>query len=112
MDDPFIIVLTTCPNRTESGRLATTVVERRLAACVQENPITSTYRWEGRIECDDEVRVIMKTRSKHFEEICNVVRDLVSYDNPQVVSVPILDGSPEYLDWILAESSTTGSSGD
>ena len=99
----------TCGSVDEAGRIADALVDRRLAACVQQLPIRSTYRWEGAVQRDDEILLLVKTTALHFEAVAANVRALHSYDVPAITAVPIVRGSGEYLSWIDAE--TTGTTG-
>ena len=100
----YIQVTTTTENRVDADRIAKSLVEARLAACVQiEGPITSTYRWNGRIETSQEWRCVIKTGRDLFEQIDRAIRKIHPYDVPQILAVPILAGSPAYLDWLEGE---------
>jgi len=77
---------------------------RRLAACVQVlGPITSTYRWEGAIETSQEWRCEAKTRVELYDEIEKAIRSLHSYQVPEILAVPVVDGSADYLAWLDRE---------
>lgn len=94
----------TCGSRDEARRIADALVEHRLAACVQQLPIQSTYRWEGAIQHDDEVLLLVKTIGARVDAARSMVLELHSYDVPAVTVVPIVDGSSEYLAWLAAET--------
>ncbi len=86
------------------------MVERRLAACAQVvGPITSTYRWEGKVEEAEEWLVLLKTTADLFDELAAGVREVHSYDVPEIIAVPVQEGSADYLAWITQE---TGSGSD
>lgn len=110
MSDQAIVVFMTAANRAEANRLAEMLVERRLAACVQIMPeLESVYRWQGKIERQSEVLLIAKTVSEKFAELETEVVKLHSYETPEIVAVPVTDGSRPYLDWLsssLAQSQT------
>jgi periplasmic divalent cation tolerance protein len=95
----------TCGSVDEADRIADALVERRFAACVQQLPIRSTYRWDGAVQHDDEILLLVKTRSDRFDDVAATVRELHSYDVPAVTAVPIARGSADYLAWIHAETS-------
>lgn len=103
MESAYIVVMTTCATDDQAKEIATSLINNRLAACVQSNPISSTYRWEGKIEHDTEVRLMIKTTAANFEMVKNFIQERHSYDNPQIISVPIIDGSENYLNWLRAE---------
>lgn len=94
----------TCGSTAEADVIATALVERRLAACVQQLPIRSTYRWNGMVERDDEVLLLVKTRRARYSDIERAVFELHSYDVPAITCVEIVAGSRSYLDWIDAET--------
>jgi len=104
----YIVFITTCADDDLAGRIATVLVERKLAACVQASPITSTYRWQGAIETAREVRLMIKAKSPDYEAIEACIMELHTYQNPEVIALPLVAGSQLYLDWIEAE--TRGSS--
>ncbi len=94
----------TCGSGEEAERIAEALVERRLAACVQQVPIRSTYRWRGVVERDDEFLLLVKTSERRVDDVTTAVLELHSYDLPAVTAVPLAGGSPAYLDWIDTET--------
>ena len=94
----------TCGSVAEADRIAGALVERRYAACVQQLPIRSTYRWDGVVQHDDEVLLLVKTRAARFDEVAATVRELHSYDVPAITAVPIVAESSDYRAWIDAET--------
>ncbi len=100
-------VLTTTGSEEEAGRIASLLVERRLAACVQVvGPIVSRYRWQGAIEEDREWQCLAKTTRDAYEKAEAAIREAHSYDEPEIVATPIVAGSPGYLAWIADEVSS------
>lgn len=96
---------TTTESASEAQTIADHLVEQRLAACVQvSGPLTSTYRWKGSVERSEEFMCVIKTRRALVREVEVAVRSLHSYDNPEILVVPIQDGSPDYLAWIESET--------
>src|SRR6266699_1141422 len=99
----FIEVHSTTDSREEADKICAAVVNARLAACAQvSGPIRSTYWWQGKLERADEYFLMMKTTRDKFGELARVIRENHSYEVPDIVAVPILDGSAEYLEWISA----------
>jgi len=95
------VVFMTAASREEAEKIASHLVENRLAACVQlVSDIQSIYWWEGKICNDKEVLLSAKTTEKLFPELVAAVKSLHSYQVPELVFVPIQDGLPAYLDWI------------
>jgi periplasmic divalent cation tolerance protein len=89
----------TCGSPEEADLIAHQLVERRLAACVQRFAIASVYEWDGAIQDDQEVLLLVKTRTDHFDAIAELVTQLHSYELPAITMVP-LTGTRAYLDWI------------
>lgn len=96
----YCIILTTCPNEKEAKALAESLVKEKLAACVQLSPITSYYRWKNEQHMDAEIKLLIKTRTRLFEPVEQFIKQHHSYEVPQIIQVPITDGSDEYFDWI------------
>jgi periplasmic divalent cation tolerance protein len=96
-----VVVLVTVGDPQEARRIGRTLVEERLAACVNVVPgVASTYWWQGRVEHADEVLLVCKTRRDRVEAVVGRVRALHSYTVPEVVALPVVAGNPAYLAWI------------
>ena len=96
-----IVVFMTAANGEEAARLAEMLVGSHLAACVQILPeMESVYRWEGKIERQSEILLLAKTTRAKFAELEREVRALHSYDTPEIIAVPVVEGSTPYLDWL------------
>ena len=102
MDKEYIIVLITIPSKEVGEKIANTLLDKKLAACVNMMaPILSLYTWEEKITCDDEVLLIVKSRADLFEsDLIPVVQAEHPYDVPEIIALPILMGSASYLAWI------------
>ncbi|HTG87754.1 MAG TPA: divalent-cation tolerance protein CutA [Pyrinomonadaceae bacterium] len=99
--DEGIVVLMTAANGEEAARLADLLIGAHLAACVQILPeMESVYRWEGKIERQAEILLLAKTTRAKFEELEREVRALHSYETPEIIAVPVVEGSTPYLDWL------------
>ena len=97
----FILVYVTTGSPAEGDRLARALVEERLAACVNRiAPVQSVYRWQGKVEQSEEEFLIVKTRKTLFAALESRVRELHSYSVPEIIAVPIVDGSEGYLRWL------------
>src|SRR4030066_1283743 len=97
----FIVVLVTCGSEEEALKISRSLVEERLAACVNLiSPVRSIYRWEGKIWDEKEWLLMIKTQRKRFKEIETKVKSLHSYSVPEIIALPIIAGSSSYLDWL------------
>ena len=93
-------------------KVASALIEKRLVACANLVPhVESIYRWEGEIETDKEVKVLLKTKSDLVEKVIAYVEAHASYDVPAILVFPILEGNTNYLDW-LSEAVTSSASRD
>jgi periplasmic divalent cation tolerance protein len=102
----LVQVLTTVGSEEEAGRIAALLVEQRLAACVQVvGPVVSRYRWQGAVEEEREWQCLAKTTRAAFGAVEAAIREVHSYDEPEIVATPIVAGSPGYLAWIADEVS-------
>jgi periplasmic divalent cation tolerance protein len=100
-----LVVHCTCPDGAKATRIATALVERRVAACVQQVPgIRSTYAWEGRLETAEEVLLLIKTADDRLDAVIETVRALHPYELPELLAVEARGGLPAYLDWVAAQS--------
>ncbi|HMK56929.1 MAG TPA: divalent-cation tolerance protein CutA [Dissulfurispiraceae bacterium] len=96
-----LIVYITAPHEEEAARIARTLVEERLAGCVNiVKDIRSIYSWQGKIEDEKEVLLIVKTRPQLFQAVSARVQELHSYSVPEVIAMPVVCGSEEYLKWL------------
>ena len=108
-DPEFTLVLTTACSPAEAGKIARTMVQRRLAACVQiVAPVTSVYRWEGKVREEEELILIIKTRTGLLPALQEAVLAMHSYDCPEIVEIPVAGGFTDYLDWVRKETATAG----
>ncbi len=95
------MVFITAPGEEEAAKIAYSLVENRLAGCVNIiRNLRSVYRWKGTIEDDAEVLMIAKTKQSLFDQLVNNVKELHSYAVPEVIAIPIAKGSEDYLDWL------------
>lgn len=101
----FIVILVTAGNAEEAATIADTLVRDRLAACASVlGGVRSIFHWQGKIDQADEHLVILKGRSEHFQRIEQRVRDLHSYDVPEIIALPVIAGSAPYLKWLREET--------
>ena len=95
----------TAPDAETAERIARVLVEERAAACANIVPgVVSVYRWEGEVQRDDEVLVVMKTTEDAFEVLRARAVELHPYDVPEVLALPVQAGHAPYLDWVRGET--------
>ena len=103
------VVLVTVPDQKTGSDLARALVGEKLAACVNILPgVRSVYSWQGKIEDEAELLLIIKTRAGLVEKLSRRVAELHPYDEPEVISLPVDGGSPGYLDWVARETKEAG----
>ncbi len=96
-----IAVFITASGEDEAASIARALVEGRLAACVNiVRNLRSIYSWQGKVEDESEVLMIVKTQKKLFNSLAQKVRELHSYTVPEIIALPIVDGSEDYLKWL------------
>lgn len=101
MTADYVIALTTLPADADAGEFGRTLVDERLAACVNLLPVMeSVYRWEGKIEFEAERQLVIKTSRDRVADLWDRVRELHPYEVPEFIVIPIIDGNEAYLRWI------------
>jgi periplasmic divalent cation tolerance protein len=96
-----MMVLTTCGTEEDAGRLARALVERREAACVNAVArVTSTYRWRGEVQREQETLLIVKTTAARLGAVERTIRELSRYEVPEVIALPVEAGGADYLAWL------------
>jgi periplasmic divalent cation tolerance protein len=102
-----LLVLTNLPDRASAEKLAAALVEQRLAACVNLlAPCRSVYRWQGAVQKEEEHPVLIKTTRERYAALEAAIRAAHPYELPEIVAVPIERGLPDYLQWVIAETTT------
>ncbi len=105
MMNDYIVIYITTSSINEAKKIGRALVEEKLVACSNIiSPISSIYSWQGKICDDKEALMILKTKRKLFKQIVKRVEKLHSYDVPEIVAMPIIDGSSKYLSWINEET--------
>ena len=96
-----IIIYCTCPDIETADRISRLAIRQHMAACVNQLPgITSVYEWDGKIQQNQEVLLIIKSTQERFDAIQNLIREEHPYELPELIAVPITQGLPDYLEWI------------
>lgn len=103
--DTFIQVTTTAEKREDADHIARVLVEKRLAGCVQVlGPITSVYRWKGKVETAGEWLCLIKSRQELYGAVEATIRSLHPYETPEIIAMPVIAGSCDYLRWLETET--------
>lgn len=102
--DKFIVVLMTCATEEEGRKIADALLDERKAACVGIFPKgESFFWWEGKKDRAEEYLLIAKTRKSFLDELIRLVKEVHSYEVPEIIALPIVAGNPDYLDWLKEE---------
>lgn len=109
MNPEFCIVITTCSGRNQAEQLATTILNKRLAACIQLLDIHSFYRWNDAVQSEPEILLLIKTTTDSYETIEATLRKQHPYEVPEVVRVAIDGGLTDYLSWLRESTAPTSS---
>lgn len=97
----YVVIMVTASGQEEGVKIARTLVEEKIVACVNlVDGVRSVFRWKGKVEEESECLLIIKTRGQQVPAVIQRVKALHSYDVPEVIVLPILDGNPSYLQWI------------
>ena len=101
LETEALVVITTMETQAEAERLASELVERELAACVQViAPLTSVYRWQGKVETASEALLLMKTTRAAYPQLEAALKHLHRYETPEIIALPVATGSADYLAWL------------
>lgn len=101
----LIEISVTCPDETCADRIADTLLAERLIACAnRQSPIESRYVWQGKVECEREVVVLLKTRESLFHKIADRIASLHPYDVPAILALPIRHVNQSYEKWVLEQT--------
>jgi periplasmic divalent cation tolerance protein len=101
----YLVVFITTATYGEARKIADALVSQRKAACVSIVPsVNSMFRWKGKIEDTEESLLVVKTRAKLFNDVVSTVKGIHSYEVPEIIALPIVEGNPDYLRWIDKET--------
>ena len=102
--EEYIQVFTTTEKKEDAEKIANMLLEKRLAGCIQiVGPIESTYWWEGNVETAEEWLLFIKTRKNLYEELEKATKEIHPYETPEIIAMPIVTGSKDYLEWLRNE---------
>jgi len=97
----YMVVLVTTGNRREAEKIACHLLEEKLIACANiTGPVSSVFKWAGKVERAEEYIFLMKSRLDLFEELSETVKALHSYEVPEIIALPIVNGSSTYIEWL------------
>ncbi|MCL2185686.1 MAG: divalent-cation tolerance protein CutA [Treponema sp.] len=99
-DKKYAMVITTCPSEKEAKEIAQMLLEKKLAACVQLFPINSYYIWKNEINSDNEITLFIKCNHSFYQKIEDAIKAVHSYEVPEIIMLPVIDGFKKYLGWI------------
>ena len=103
----YTLIMVTASSREEAEKIATTLLERKLIACANIlGPVSSRFWWQGKIDSAEEYMIFMKTKRELFDQVADNVKQLHSYEVPEIIALPIVEGAKPYLEWI--NSNLTG----
>lgn len=101
-----LLILTNCPDEDTANRLALTLVEEKLAACINILPrVQSIFRWQGAVESTSEIPLLIKSTAESYAMLEKRLVELHPYELPEIIALPITHGLPAYLGWVAQESS-------
>ncbi len=101
MPTPLLLILCTVPDRESALKLSSSLVEQNLAACVNlTSPVTSVYKWQGKLEQTEEIVLLIKTTQQRYQQVEAALRAQHPYELPEIVAVPVEQGLDDYLDWV------------
>ena len=101
MKEEYLQIITTAEKKEEAERIAEVLLERRLAGCIQIiGPITSRYWWKDKIEKTEECLSLIKTKKNLYAEVEKSIRKIHPYKTPEIISMPVVIGSKDYLKWL------------
>lgn len=101
MPTDTVVVFCTCPDQLSAEQIAKSLVAQGLAACVNLIPhVISVFQWQGKQESEQEVLMLIKTRDERYPDVEKAVKSLHPYELPELITVPVSRGLPEYLNWV------------
>ena len=104
MDKEYIQVITTTEKKEDAEKITGVLIEKRLAGCVQIiGPVASTYWWKNNIEKAEEWLCFIKSRRNLYKKIEDCIKEIHPYETPEIICLPILEGSKDYLKWLDGE---------
>jgi len=107
MPNTIFLVLCTCPNENSARQLSESLVQDKLAACVNiVNPISSIFAWQGKIDSEQESLLLIKTTRAAYSRLEQAIKAQHPYDVPEIIAIPVQQGSADYLNWVRDNTCT------
>lgn len=103
MEHEYCVVMTTFANEAIGKKIINSLIEKRLAACVQVQAVESYYHWEGKVNFDHEKSVMIKTKTSLYDQVEADILANHDYDTPEIIQMPVTAGFTDYLNWIKDE---------
>lgn len=100
MEKNYIVVLVTTVSKQEAENIVEKLLEKQLIACANITVVYSLFHWSGKTEKSEEYLIVMKSRKDLFEDLSETVKALHSYEIPEIIAVPVVEGSEAYLGWL------------
>ena len=101
LKNAYIVVMVTTASKQEAEKIAQRLLKERLIACANIiGPVSSLFRWSGKVEKTEECLIFMKSRKDLFEKLAEIVKALHSYEVPEIIVLPVVGGLKAYLDWL------------
>ncbi|TRO50242.1 divalent-cation tolerance protein CutA [Candidatus Bathyarchaeota archaeon] len=100
MEKNYIVVLVTTVSKQEAENIVEKLLEKQLIACANITAVYSLFHWSGKTEKSEEYLIVMKSRKDLFENLSETVKALHSYEIPEIIAVPVVEGSEAYLGWL------------
>ncbi|MCF6280657.1 MAG: divalent-cation tolerance protein CutA [Candidatus Polarisedimenticolaceae bacterium] len=101
MPTSALLILCNCPNQASAEEIATMLLEERLAACISISaPVTSIYRWQGKLQKEQEVMLIIKSTQQCYQALETALKSAHPYELPEIIAVSVEQGLPAYLNWL------------
>ncbi|NND64444.1 MAG: divalent-cation tolerance protein CutA [Gammaproteobacteria bacterium] len=107
MSNDISVLLTTVANQTDAEQMSAMLIEQQLAACVQTIDVDSRFRWQGEVQKEHEVLLLIKTATNGVDMVTEAIREQHSYDVPEIIALPVAGGLSDYIKWVSAESQPT-----
>lgn len=108
----YVVIMMTTSNKEEAMKIVRSLLEKKLIACANiVGPVSSLFWWEGKIDQASEFLVFMKTHKNLFERLSETVREIHSYEVPEIVALPMIEGLPPYMEWLKASLQSVSDDG-